>query len=53
MIRTGARCWLAGLAGLACDLKLLLGRQLDRRQAGRHATSHAGGEANVYVYFTV
>jgi hypothetical protein len=53
MIRTGARCWLAGLAGLACGLKLLLGRQLDRRQAGRHATSHAGGEANVYVYFTV
>lgn len=46
MIRTG---WL--LAGLACDLNLLLlGRQLDRRQSGRHATMHAGGEPAVYVY---
>lgn len=47
MIRTGWRCW---LAGLACGLKLLLGSQLDRRQSGRHATSHAGGEARVYIY---
>jgi hypothetical protein len=49
MIRTGAL--LAGWAGLR--LKLLLGRQLDRQQSGRHATSHAGGEARVYIYINI